>query len=156
MKFNEPEANKSFFDFASNLQCWLLWSKECWYWIFNEWKKVLVSDDSYFFLMMLIVVFRVLRKQHQVKDPSCTMVTVPVGSGGITIWKVFSWYTHGLLFPVETFHDSKSLTLHFCWTRAPVYVHFVFWWSWYFCQENSQYHWTRILSDWCEEHDSKF
>ncbi len=34
-------------------------------------------------------------------DPSCLVLTVQAGGGGVMVWGIFSWHTLGLLVPIE-------------------------------------------------------
>ncbi len=44
---------------------------------------------------------RIWRIEHEIMDPSSLVSTVQADGGGVMVWGVFSWYTLGLLVPIE-------------------------------------------------------
>ncbi len=94
---------------------------------------------------------RIWRKEHEIMDPSSLVSTVQADGGGVMVWGVFSWYTLGLLVPIEHRLNATSYLsivadhVHpFMSTVNPSS-------DGYFKQDKAQ-----IISDWFLEHDQAF
>ncbi len=69
-------------------------------WTIEDCKNVPWSDESWFLLHSDDKVI-IWCKEHESMDPSCLVLTVQAGGGGVMVWGIFSWHTLGLLVPIE-------------------------------------------------------
>ncbi len=70
-------------------------------WTIEDWKNIAWSDESQFLLRHSDGRVRISRKEHESIDPSCLVLTVQAGGGGVMVWGIFSWQTLGHLVPIE-------------------------------------------------------
>ncbi len=70
-------------------------------WTIEDWKNVVWSDESRFLLQHSDGRVRICCKEYESMDPSCLVLTVQTGGGGVMVWGIYSWHTLGPLVPIE-------------------------------------------------------
>ncbi len=71
-------------------------------WTIEDWKNVAWSDESQFLLRHSDGRVRNLAyKEHEIMNLSFLVSMVQAGAGGVMMWGIFSWYTLGILVPIE-------------------------------------------------------
>ncbi len=59
-------------------------------WTIEDWKIVAWSDESWFLLRYSDGRVKIWRKEHESMDPSCLVLMVQAGGGGLMVWGIFS------------------------------------------------------------------
>ncbi len=91
---------------------------------------------------------RIWRKEHESMDPSCLVLMVQAGGGGLMVWGIFSWHTLGPFVPIEhRLYATAYLSIvadHVHPFMTTVYPSS----DGYFQQYNAPCHKAQIISDW--------
>lgn len=134
----------------------LLWALKHQNKITDVFKKVVWFCESWFFLYHADDIVRIWRKQDEVINSSWLRTTFHAIKNEIIIWVVFNWSTMGSLEWVEAPLNS---TTYFNVVANPVLPLMTAMFSddaSNFRQNRSPWQSSRIVSDWCEEHDFEF
>ncbi len=120
----------------------------------EDWKNAAWSDESRFLLRHSDDRFRIWRKEHESKDPSCLDSMVQTGGGCVTVWGIFSWHNLGPLVPIEHRLNATAY-LSIVADHVHPFMTTVYPYSdGYFQQDTAPCHKSQIILDWFLEHDN--
>ncbi len=88
-------------------------------------------------------------------DPSCVVLTVQAGGGGVMVGGIFYWHTLGSLVAIEHRLNGTDY-LSTVSDHVHPFMTTVYHLLMYFQQDNAPCHKAQIISDWFLEHDNEF